>query len=279
MLAGVHIQCLDERKEVIPGVTASGFIRREGEGLYLYTCWHVVVGLGSPQDLNLNCPLPTRRHIRLSLWQGDSPVGSRNFSISGPQTLDLPLYDAFSPRRRPLWLQENAHVPNPDLNAIGLYAPYSIDAVKIRLPDELRVASAQTLDEDRTLSATGLNPSPGEQCLVIGFPYGYKAFDGEMPYPIGLTRFFASRSSPFYWMLLDSPATAGMSGGPVMLERDGELLLMGIYTGARFPDYGRGTNEKSTALGLICNLRQVFSGRQLLVETPSQAVEPLGKWR
>ncbi|SFC72298.1 hypothetical protein [Flavobacterium phragmitis] len=55
-------------------------------------------------------------------------------------------------------------------------------------------------------------------------------------------------------MLIDGPATPGMSGGPVFVERDHNLLLIGIYTGLLYPDHYINQNEKTTALGTICPL-------------------------
>ena len=41
----VIIECLNNDGELIKDANASGFILREKDGLYLYTCWHVVTGL------------------------------------------------------------------------------------------------------------------------------------------------------------------------------------------------------------------------------------------
>ena len=39
---GVLLQCLDDDGKVL--ASASGFVRLEEEGRFLYTCWHVVTG-------------------------------------------------------------------------------------------------------------------------------------------------------------------------------------------------------------------------------------------
>jgi hypothetical protein len=66
-----------------------------------------------------------------------------------------------------------------------------------------------------------------------------------------------------------------MSGGPVFVEREDDLLLFGIYTGLIYPDYTAGANEKVTALGVVGNLMLAFWGHLPLVEFPCEAHDPV----
>src|SRR5207244_4049612 len=96
----VQILPLDERRQPIrvpEGIrTASGFIRREAHGLFLYTCWHVATGI----DMNTRKPPPawTRPmwlRARLQSFQSPQPGVE---AIGGLREVDIPLYDGESPR-------------------------------------------------------------------------------------------------------------------------------------------------------------------------------------
>ena len=99
-------------------------------------------------------------------------------------------------------------------------------------------------------------PLFGEKLYVIGFPYGYSPLGMEQPSPIVLTRFLAANmiESRGMSMLLDGPGAPGMSGGPVFVEHNDALYLAGIYTGLIYPDHIIEKNEKTTALGVFCNM-------------------------
>ena len=61
-----------------------------------------------------------------------------------------------------------------------------------------------------------------------------------------------------------------MSGGPVFVEIGEDLLLVGMYTGAVFPDGPRAECERFTDLGTASNLLLLLSGHLHLVRHPSQ---------
>lgn len=263
---GVLLRCLDETKQPIPGAFASGFIRNEQDGHYLYTCWHVITGF-DPNDVKVGHSLPNRKFLEVALQFADKsrPELQR---IGGVQTAILPLYDNLDKQLRPLWLQDDVHVPHSDLNAIGIYVPFWHDVVKIKLPTSLSVSEIQVIDEQR------LNKSligPGDKCFVVGYPYGFSCAGSDQPTAIVLTRFAASqrivgRREQFF---LESIGAPGMSGGPVFVERSENVLLAGIYTGLLFPDNSIAKNERTTALGTVSNLTFLLKGALSLVSEPS----------
>ncbi len=168
---GVLLQCLDADKEPLAKSGASGFIRRESDGLFLYTCWHVVSGF-DPNDIRVGLVAPARRYLRIAVQAVEQRAPGIEV-VGGLQTLDLPLYDTSRKPNRPTWLQDNQHVPNPDLNAMELFVPFWHDAVKLKLPDEFRVSDLQ-LANHRSVFEDESNQlvSVGEKCFVVGYPYG-----------------------------------------------------------------------------------------------------------
>jgi hypothetical protein len=276
-LAAVQLQCLDRNKTPLARTIGSGFIRREADRLFLYTCWHLVSGF-DPYDLRFEPGWPKRRYLQIAL-----PVAAQRQpgveAIGGVQTHVLPLYDGESCEGRPLWLQDDRHIPDEDLNDRGLFVPFLHDVVKLELPPTLPVSKLQIIDEKFVSKGDMDILVPGDKCVVVGFPYGYSVMGSACPIPIALTRFVAGghvigRGRQF---LLGNAGAPGMSGGPVYLERQDHLFLWGIYTGAIYPDnverddldnaFGR--SEKTTALGTVSDLTLVLSGTLPLVRFPS----------
>lgn len=268
---GVLLRCLDEQGNPLPGKFASGFLRREEGRLFLYTCWHVVTGF-DPYDVRVGLELPKRRFLEVRLQSSDKRQEGVEV-VGGSQTCVIPLYDTTTTPARPLWLQDDAHIPHPDLNAIGIYVPFWHDAIKLELPSEIRVSDMQVIDEARVFRGNMSLLAPGDKCLIVGYPYGFSAFGPSQPTPVALTRFAASdriagRRQQF---LLEGIGAPGMSGGPVYVERDENLLLIGIYTGAIYPDHAQLQNEKVTALGTVSNLSLYLWGGLFFVTSPSAA--------
>lgn len=270
-LKGVRVYALDASQGAV-GTVASGFIRREPDGYYLYTCWHVVTGY-DPYDVRVGMELPHRRFLRIELQ--DASEQEFSVTIGGSQAIVIPLYEDPVNLRTPLWLQDRRHVPHPDLNAVGLHVPFWFDAVKLRLPDDIRLSSLQVVMSGDNMPGNTLL-APGDKVYVTGFPHGYSALGHTQPTPIVLTRFVAStaiydRRCAF---LLESPGAPGMSGGAVFLERGHNLHLLGMYTGAIFPDYREGHhdggNDRHAALGSVADMTMLFMGHLEFVREPDQ---------
>lgn len=247
-MKAVHIQCLDENQKPINGAYASGFIVQEGEHNYLYTCWHVVTGFNM-HNVEVGKNLPNRKFLEVNLQNCETRQPGIQ-AIGGNQSTILTLYDK---NNKPLWIQNSQDIPNHSLNNIQLKVPFWHDAVKLLLPETISLSEMQIIKEDEVFKNS---PFIGDKVYIVGYPYGYSVLGLEQPTPIALTRFVASdkikdRHSE---ILLDGPGAPGMSGGPVFVERNNSLLLVGIYTGLIYPDYVIKKNEKTTALGTMCNL-------------------------
>ncbi len=71
----VMVHCLDDAGKEIEGAYASGFILKEQDGLFLYTCWHVITGLDMHQ-LPMNYKTSNRKKLRISLQDAcEQPTG------------------------------------------------------------------------------------------------------------------------------------------------------------------------------------------------------------
>jgi hypothetical protein len=260
-LSSVHLQCLDRDRQPIAGATASGFIRKEGTSLFLYTCWHVVTGF-DPYSKTVPAEPPTRRsYLRLALQAAES-TGPEATRIGGVQIHELPLFEQVDDQHLPLWLQDENETPHVELNALGYRVPFWHDAVKLKLPENFQISAIQLVDNQRMFGADGGMVFPGDKALVAGFPHGFSTVGLEQPTPVVLTRFVAGTAiaGRHRQFLLESIGSAGMSGGPVYIEAGSNVLLVGMYTGLIYPDYLHRNPEKATALGTVADLTFHFHG-------------------
>ncbi|HEY0965883.1 MAG TPA: hypothetical protein VGD88_00725 [Opitutaceae bacterium] len=213
------------------GTAASGFLRQEGTKLFLFTCWHVVTGL-DPVDLTLPRGWRQRRFLRVSLKEAKREQQGV-VSIGGIRTVTVSLFDDSTGQSK--WMQDDAYLPNTDIQNVGFYVPFWHDLIKIELPSDLFVSDIQIIDESK-LSRAGLNL--GEKCLVVGFPNGFSAAGRFDPEPVALTRYVACARMKHFpnLFLLEAIAAPGMSGGPVFVERGEDLLFAGVYSGSLYTD-------------------------------------------
>ena len=65
-LKTIHIQALDENRSPLTNQYASGFIMREDNDLFLYTCWHVVTGFDM-HHIEVGDQLPKRKYLNITL--------------------------------------------------------------------------------------------------------------------------------------------------------------------------------------------------------------------
>jgi hypothetical protein len=264
-LKAVQVIPLDEHGEEIAagrGIkTASGFIRHEPGGLFLYTCWHVVTGIKRyPVTMP---PAPFVRPWRLRIRSQDTVFEPGVERIGGLRETVVELYH--EDQRTPRWAQDARDVPYEDLNAVGLRVPFWHDAVKIAVGDggfsDFQLVEAVTRTQ---------TPLPGHKLLIVGYPYGYSALGPAQPTPIVLTRFVAAMmlEGRFGELLLDGAGAEGMSGGPVFHDEDGSLRCVGLYTGLIYPDRN---GNRATALGTFCSLARCWTTPDelgLVFETP-----------
>lgn len=241
----VKIHCLDDEGQEIANANASGFLLRETDGLYLYTCWHVVMGIDM-HHLPLTMPVRKRVALRLSIQNAQrqltqSPV--QTFVIDGLRTLDIPLYESRDDASLPLWYQDPVHWED----GASIPVPHRHDAVKLRLPDSFQTSEMHVIGADRVWHNLVF---PGERMYVVGFPYGFSSRGENQPLAVVLTRFVASTqvADRLGEILLDGTGAPGMSGGPVFVEKDDQLFLLGIYSGKI---YTAGEDNKHKDVGSL----------------------------
>lgn len=227
---------------------ASGFIVREADGLFLYTCWHVVTGV------NFLDPSPIDPPPHRCLAAEIQAVEDRNPSvrvIGGGQSIDIQLYDK---NGQPRWLQEPHVREQPDLKELGLFVPKFFDIVRLPIeldkPNEDEVAFESDDIGRYTLFA-------GDDVVIMGFPHGYTA-TRVGPDPIFLKRSIAAAKHETGPVFLDGGGSPGMSGAPVLARHQDRWWLYGMYTGILHPDYAVVSpgmqNDRFAALGLMVPL-------------------------
>lgn len=248
---GVRIQCIDSHNKEVAGAYASGFIKTENKKNYLYTCWHVVSGYGSPLRLNVKTH-QNRNSLRILTQLVENR--EKHLALGGVHQFDIPLYDE---NNSPLWLQEDEEQEQPDLNAIGLRVPRSVDVIRIEIPPDIQISPLTLLNEQ----FCSIGMLPGNKISIVGYPHGYSADGEDEVTAIALTRHVAAmtRQASPHRFLIDGPGTPGMSGAPVFAwDKHEHPHLLGIYAGIIHPGAGRGPYpEHSTSLGecfLLCHL-------------------------
>jgi hypothetical protein len=65
-----------------------------------------------------------------------------------------------------------------------------------------------------------------------------------------------------------------MSGGPVFVERQNDIILLGVYTGVIYRDPVVERTGKVAALGSCANLSSCWRGSLPLVPEPMEASKP-----
>jgi hypothetical protein len=65
-----------------------------------------------------------------------------------------------------------------------------------------------------------------------------------------------------------------MSGGPVFVERDHDIALLGVYTGVIYPGHVIERNQRPSALGSCANLSSSWRGSLPLVREPTEVSSP-----
>ena len=265
----MQLRCLDEGRKPLKHASASGFVRIEDGVPFLYTCWHVVTGYDR-NDLRVKNALPQRAFLEVFVRDHQRRT-DKGPVVAGLLSFTVPLYGESAWPKRPLWYQDRAHLPHPDLNSIGLCVPSWHDAVKIPLSTDVKVSQLQLVSNPVLAANTVLKP--GDKIYVVGFPYGVDTGGLGLPTPVVLTRFVratavSGRPQEF---LLDSGGAPGMSGGPVFVERDNDVALLGVYTGIVYPDPVIERNAKVTALGSCANLSSCWRGSLPLVREPTEA--------
>jgi hypothetical protein len=238
---------------------ATGFLVKETDDVYLYTCWHVLTGFDffNVQVTNKHWP-PQRRKIAISfpsLTQSENALSS-----GGKKELEIELYEEKNGKFKPLWKQERDHRRSPDLNAVGIKVPRYYDFIKIPIGRLLDETERELLPYSKHIIKQS-NLDIGKSLIIAGYPYGFSVFGDRSPKPVFLSRTIASDiyfpTKEIYGLniLLDGAGFAGMSGCPVFSFDEESVSLVGIYTGCIFPDAesieSKKKNDRMAALGLV----------------------------
>ena len=238
---------------------------REDDGLFLYTCWHVVTGI---DFFDPTPKVPPKRRSFIKLYCQNVEVKTPGVkSIGGTHSVEVSLYDQ---QGNPIWTQDPNDREQPDLAALNIRVPRLVDIVRIPITLDDEVASIVEFQKANII--TDLMVPPGTDIVILGYPYGYSSMGIKTPSPIFLKKSLASGMTEVAGrMLLDGGAAPGMSGGPVITKKtDGTWGLIGIYTGVIFPDHLIGPegrkNDKSAALGMMVHL---YVGRLLSLGIPA----------
>ncbi len=236
---------------------ATGFLTKEEGAAYLYTAWHVVTGAGDPY--NIKKPNPPRVDKILIYSQDVVSETSAITRIGKKAENILELYLNNGEQKKPLWKQDEQNTPDDYWNEIGIQIPIWHDLIKIKVDLPEVMINTLAFNQDGFVSNFMLNI--GEKVLISGFPYGYSSMGLTQPTPIILTRYIAAihvegRRKSF---LIDGACFPVMSGSPVFVIRDNKLLLCGVYTGIKYPDYNENENlenDRNAGLGICDDINE-----------------------
>jgi len=240
---------------------ASGFIRRESSGFFLYTAWHVVAGISrGERRLPSDWERPTA--LRISLRSSESVLPGVE-AVKQPQETDVPLYASDS--ATPCWAQD-PDIADAELNGAGLRIPTRCDAVKVRLSG-FDVSDLLAVETEPQFPGVLL---PGDKTLIVGHPSNGPDVMRAVSAPLVLTRFVATNliDRQPHQFLLDGCCIDGFAGAPIFVERASRLFAVGLYAGptvetrdVRNRDFGVGCNltlswSQPYDLGLRLDRRQ-----------------------
>lgn len=258
----VIIHCLNKDGEPIEGAYASGFILREQDGLFLYTCWHVVTGIKDMHDLQGTGYKFERMTLRVSLQKAEEhQTGSklRAYVIDGLAKIEIPLYEKNQDDSyNPLWCQEPSskrlvYLETEEPKDIEINVPDKRDAVKLRLPDTFQTSDLHVIEQEDLWKSLVF---PGERVYIVGYPYKFSSRGDDQPLAIVLTRFIAGTSieGRLGEILLDGTGAPGMSGSPVFVEKDNNIYLLGLYAGIIYTSSKDNKDNNVGALGACVDM-------------------------
>lgn len=194
---------------------ATGFFVRAGNSILLITNWHVVTGLDPVDTSKASCPPPVLMK---------ATVISKKKTVT---ELTIPLYDN---QMKPLWFEHQ----------LG----FEVDLAIFELPaslenhfDFIDIQSAEDLCQ--------IEERVANDVFIVGYPFNRNEFKDtfgeDAPYymPVwkrGSIAFEPSLRLNGRILLIDALSRAGMSGSPVLIAQDTDVM-----------DAGTAANEKAFA--------------------------------
>lgn len=186
---------------------ATGFFLRGAVKVYLVTNWHVVSGLNPANPATIEGNNPPPNYMKIT-------VRSKEDSLV---ELTLPLYDE---QMRPLWRE---HIQR-----------YSVDMVVYLLP--LSLAECFHLVDISTVTfGKDIDVSIAKDVFLLGYPFTQQemksSFGEHTPYYLPLWKRGTIASEPSIRLsekviLIDALSRPGMSGAPVLVSEEHEVLRL-----------------------------------------------------
>lgn len=233
----------------------SGFVvyhskeEAQPEGVYLYTCWHLVTGI---DFFDPKVPVIPQRGKILRVDGKDFKVNDENSaSHGGSFNFDIKLYDD---KRNPNWQQTSLKRKFSGIEECHIFVPRQVDVVRFHIDENLGLHDLMHGWHIPVKNIRNCRSKIGEDCYIAGYPYGYSAYGDDTIQPVFLKRSYATRGNGENTILLDGFGSKGMSGGPVFERENDEYNLVGIYRGMIYP---RGEQDRFAAFGIISSFKWV----------------------
>lgn len=202
--------------------TSSGFVRREAQGLFLYTAWSVVAG-HHPHAIEAPPASQRPASLQVTLQTVEEPgLGVQHFGRA--RAVNVPLYHA--ELNTPVWFQDGTVLTAARSSSAAPRLPTRHNAVKLPIPAE-RISPHQIIDGDAAVTSMVL---PGDRVLIVGYQCFGKPSAIDPGMPVVLTRFVASRRTgeARYNFLLDGSLPDSFCGAPVFVAHDSTIECIGL---------------------------------------------------
>lgn len=204
---------------------ATGFFIRTSDSVLLITNWHVVSGLN---------PADTSKAAKATPVLMKATVISKSQMVT---ELTLPLYDE---QLLPLWFEHH----------LGSEVDLAIYRLPVTLEEYFDFISIESVEDE-----TNIDERVANDVFIVGYPFSRdefkNTFGNDSPYymPVwkrGSLAFEPRLRLKGHMLLIDALSRAGMSGSPVFLAQD--VDMMGAKSSANVEPLARLANGDTSAL-------------------------------
>jgi hypothetical protein len=187
----------------MPRSRATGFFVRAANALLLVTNWHVVTGLNPANPASAKEPPPN--YLKLAVSN----------KLGGLSEITLPLY---SSSMHPLWDEH----PDGGIVDIAIYP------LPLGLEKHFNFVDIQSAEDDASI-----REAVAKDVFILGYPFSRdevtEVFGEDAPYYFPVWKRGSIASEPALRLkrrvlLIDSLSRPGMSGAPVVIAQDAQLL-------------------------------------------------------